>query len=106
VIYSKECTTISTDFSNAASLSVEGGFLYAELADKTTPKTYEFCLKVSTSESNIFTMVPNLEFVLEANCKNVLSKVNSSIEPIKQMFNDVPELKKLFGLTDLFINSD
>jgi len=48
-LYTKDCSTLSTDFKNAASLTVLNGYLYAELVNKIIPKTYEFCLKVSAS---------------------------------------------------------
>jgi len=49
------------NFSNAGSLTVVGGYLYADLADKTVGAVYSFCLKVEAG-SLLSITVPSLEF--------------------------------------------
>ena len=95
-IYDKDCNSISTDFENSSDLisSLTVGYLYAKLASQ-TPKTYEFCLQVSTSLHWI--TVPNLEFFLEANCKNAHTKVQTTILLFEQMFNSTLDLKSLIS---------
>jgi len=61
-IYTEDCSTLSNDFVGAASLTVSGGFFYAELKDMVTQKTYKFCLRVSTSKNHI--EVQNLEYIV------------------------------------------
>jgi len=59
-LYETGCSTLSTAFSNAGSLTVVGGFLYADLADKTLGAVYTFCLKVEAGGLSI--TVPSLVF--------------------------------------------
>ena len=66
--------------------SLSNGFLEAKLVDETTPQTSEFCIEVSSSLHSV--TIPDLEFVLEANCKKALSKVLTSTLSIEQMFNN------------------
>jgi len=61
-LYATGCSALSTDFTNAGSLTVVGGFLYAELANNVLGATYNFCLKVEASTS--FIEVTALEFVV------------------------------------------
>ena len=74
-IYEEDCKTLSTTFKNAdnAIASLLDGFYYLSLQDETTPKSNKFCLGVATATHTI--TEPNLEFALEADCKNVLSKL-------------------------------
>jgi len=75
-----------------------------KLIDETTIKTYEFCLKVSSSLH--FITVPDLELTLIADCSTALSKVSSQVPTIEQMFNKTSELKLLFGVYDIVINKE
>jgi len=61
-LYATGCSTPSTDFSNSGSLTLEGNFLYAELANNVLGAVYTFCLKVRASTS--FIDVTTLEFVV------------------------------------------
>jgi len=105
-IYENDCTTLSTAFENSNNLipSLQNGFLYANLADITTPKTYSFCLKITAIPNSI--TVPNLEFVLEADCSSAFSRVNDTFIPIFEMFNSTLELKTLLNISSIIINSD
>ena len=73
--------------------SLSGGFLEAKLADETTPQTLEFCIKATSSVHSV--TIPDLQFVLEANCKNALSKVQTSILPFEQMYSSSEDLTQL-----------
>ena len=84
--------------------SLSGGILSARLANDKTPKTFEFCIKATTSVHS--KTIPDLTFVLEANCTNVLSKVQTWILPFEQMFNNTQELKNLITPSYLYNNSD
>jgi hypothetical protein len=77
-IYEKDCTTISSVFKNPNDLmsSLSDRFVYAELNNKIAHGTYEFCIGVTSFH---FVIIPGLELVLEPNCKNALSKNQSSI---------------------------
>jgi len=63
-LYKSDCSTPSTDFINADSLTETEGFLYAELKDGTVPATYYLCAKVYAS--NIFIDVPSLVFTVKS----------------------------------------
>jgi len=78
-LYLTGCSTLSTDFSNAADLtpSASSGILYATLADATVGATYNFCLKVEAGDLSI--TVPSLEFKI---CSS--TSVTSSEEVTKE----------------------
>jgi len=65
-----DCSSSPTGFSNPTALTLEpandkvAGFLYADLTDKTVAAIYEFCLKITTTYSNLFKLIPNLKFVI------------------------------------------
>lgn len=49
-IYEQDCQTLSTAFKNAddAISTLSNGFYHLSLLDELTPKTYDFCLGVTT----------------------------------------------------------
>jgi hypothetical protein len=93
-------TIAAATFLNAANFisSLSGGKLKIYLTNPDALATYQFCLKVTDdSEQSYSDIVDNLSLkVWDHDCSDSLAKVEATIAPIYQQFNDTKDLKVLF----------